>query len=199
MLRYLIPGYGRLRSRRRRHLLNYMLDEGWDHTEEYRKIAGGTLLGDELEIDTLAMDLNGTLTVDGAVVPGVASSLAKLQSAGLRLYIITGDVRGTARRIVSELARGGVNIELLICKDARGTAFAKLSRLLDVGLDGLAYIGNGQGDALAVRAAAFSVVTTQAELSSAETIAGAVGHATCITHALTGLLDEKLMCASFHQ
>ena len=200
MLRYAIPGYARLRMGRHKRLISYLGEEGWEHTREFATLCerqpGSE---DELLVEILALDLNGTLTLEGVLVPGVAECLKRVQEAGVKLLILTGDVRGTAESVKLELAASGVNVELVVCKDTRGTAFAKLARLIEFDLARVAFIGNGQGDSLAVRATDFSIATTQSELSASATVGGAVGHATSITHALNGLLDEKLMRASFHQ
>lgn len=200
MLRYTIPGYARRRKRRHRELLTYLSDEGWEATDEFKQLeASAPTNADELTIETLALDLNGTLSIDGKLIEGVVECLQQVHLADVRLLLLTGDVRGTALEIQKRLAAESVPIELVVCKDPRGTAFAKFLQLLKLDHTRLAYMGNGQGDVLAVQLADFSVALTQGEFASSETIRYAVGHETSIVRALSGLLSESTMRASFHQ
>ncbi len=45
--------------------------------------------------EDLVLDLNGTLTTDGVLLPGVAERLGRLSKA-LALRLLTADTRGTA-------------------------------------------------------------------------------------------------------
>ncbi len=200
MLRYTIPGYARRRSRRYRELLAYLSNDGWEATDEFGKVrAQPPSTSDDVLIETLALDLNGTLTIDGKLIEGVTECLQQLHGAGVKLLLLTGDVRGTAGDMQKRLAADSVPIELVVCKGPRGTAFSKFAQLLTLDYTRLAYMGNGQGDVLAVQLADFSVALTQGEFASTETIRYAVGHETSIVRALTGLLSESTMRAAFHQ
>jgi len=48
---------------------------------------------DRLALEHLALDLNGTLALDGEVLPGVAERLAAL-SPHLQIHLLTADTRG---------------------------------------------------------------------------------------------------------
>ena len=48
-----------------------------------------------LQLEHLVMDYNGTLAVDGDIVPGVAPALEKL-AAHLKIHVVTADTFGLA-------------------------------------------------------------------------------------------------------
>ena len=57
----------------------------------------------EINLDTVILDLNGTLAVDGKLVEGVIPRINKLKELGFKLYLFTGDQRGTASTQAKEL------------------------------------------------------------------------------------------------
>lgn len=67
--------------------------------------------GIEWELNTLVLDLNGTLSVHGKIIDGVRSRLSHLKNLGFEIILLTGDQRGTGREIADSLG-----IELKIAK-----------------------------------------------------------------------------------
>ncbi len=61
-------------------------------------IQGHTLL-----LDTILLDLNGTLTVHGKLACGLRKRLVKLQRLGFKIILTSGDQRGTATRFAKKL------------------------------------------------------------------------------------------------
>lgn len=57
----------------------------------------------EIELNTIILDLNGTLAVNGKVVEGVKERIAKLKELGFKILLFSGDQRGNAAQIVQEL------------------------------------------------------------------------------------------------
>ncbi len=108
----------------------------------------------DFSIDTIILDLNGTLSVGGVIVEGVKERLAKLKSAGFRLILFTGDTRGDADTIAKDL-----NIEWRLAK----TAADKKSLAQNLNPEKCAAIGNGLIDLELVKVVKLSVVTLQAE------------------------------------
>ncbi|MGN2393281.1 HAD family hydrolase, partial [Pelomicrobium sp. G1] len=49
-----------------------------------------------LDLAHLVLDYNGTLAVDGELLPGVRERLERLETA-LSIHVVTGDTFGTAR------------------------------------------------------------------------------------------------------
>src|SRR5438874_1885320 len=92
---------------------------------------------DPLEIDTLILDLNGTIAIDGVLVEGVRERIAALLEQRLRIVLFSGDTQGNAGAIARELG-----IEVRVTKDA--DAKAAEARTLEPGR--CAAIGNGRID-----------------------------------------------------
>ena len=54
-----------------------------------------------LEVEYVVFDLNGTLTEDGKVLPGVKERIQSL-SERVKVYIVTADTLGTARETLQD-------------------------------------------------------------------------------------------------
>lgn len=57
----------------------------------------------EIQLDTIILDLNGTLTVHGVIPIGVKERIHSLRWLGYNIVLLTGDQRGTAKDICREL------------------------------------------------------------------------------------------------
>lgn len=57
----------------------------------------------EFELNTIVLDLNGTLAVNGRVPDGVKEKINKLKELGFKILLFSGDQRGTALGISQEL------------------------------------------------------------------------------------------------
>jgi P-type E1-E2 ATPase len=102
------------------------------------------------QLEHLVLDLNGTVTLDGQVLPGVAERLAVL-SANFRIYLVTADTHGqaadTAERLEMRLTR----------IDARDEAGQKRALVERLGAERVVAIGNGANDAGMLAAAALGI------------------------------------------
>jgi len=58
---------------------------------------------DIIKLDTIILDLNGTLAVNGMLVEGVADKIAQLLSLDFKIYLFSGDQRGTASMQAQQL------------------------------------------------------------------------------------------------
>jgi hypothetical protein len=56
-----------------------------------------------LVINSLILDLNGTLAIDGKIIEGVAERIEALREKALKLFLFTGDTHGNAGKIAEEL------------------------------------------------------------------------------------------------
>lgn len=106
-----------------------------------------------MEIHTLILDLNGTLTIDGKVIAGVQERLNALREQ-LRLVLFTGDTQGNAGKIAQEL---GLEVRVKTGAEAK----AAEARLLQQ--DHCATIGNGRIDLELFRAVRLRICVHQAE------------------------------------
>jgi len=53
----------------------------------------------EIEINTIVLDLNGTLSVNGKIPNGVKERIQQIKSLGIKVILFTGDQRGTASEL----------------------------------------------------------------------------------------------------
>jgi len=128
-----------------------------------------------LRLTDLVCDYNGTLAVDGLLLPGVGDALTLL-GAELRVHVITADTFGTASR---ELA--GLALELVPIP-AENQAEAKLAFVTGLYPDGVVAVGDGRNDRMMLAAAAVGIAVVQAE--------GAAGQAVlCADVVAPGILD----------
>jgi soluble P-type ATPase len=130
-----------------------------------------------LELRHLVLDYNGTLAVDGKLLPGVGDALAELAEE-LEVHVITADTFGLAG---VELAGLPVNLTII---PVAGQAEAKLAHIEHLGPAGVFAVGNGRNDCRMLAAAGVGVALVQAEGGAAETIAAADVVTTSIIDAL---------------
>lgn len=116
-----------------------------------------------LAIEHLVLDVNGTLTLDGEVVPGVAGALAGLRDI-VRPVAITADTRGTALDMAAEL---GIEVRII---ERGAEAAQKLAFVRELGAAHVVAIGNGANDAAMLREAAVGVCVVAGEGASAEAL-----------------------------
>lgn len=146
--------------------------------------------GDEspLQLDSLILDLNGTLAVRGKVVDGVKERIDEIRRRDLlKMFLFTGDTQGNGARIAAELG-----LDIRITKNAD----EKRDEALKLGADTCATIGNGRIDAKLFQAVRLRIATLQAEGVHTETLRHADVVIPTITDALDLFLDEKIMIAT---
>lgn len=114
----------------------------------------------------LVLDYNGTLAVDGAMLPGVRRRLRSLASR-LHIHVLTADTFGKAAGGLGEL-------------DCRLTVLApeaqdlgKRDFVCRLGADKTASIGNGRNDALMLEASALGMAVILAEGACVKTLTAA--------------------------
>ncbi len=119
-----------------------------------------------LRIDHLVLDFNGTLAVDGGLIPGVARRI-RLLSRTLALHVLTADTFGTARATLANLP---CTVSILPAERQDRAKAAYVKRL---GAARTACVGNGRNDCLMLKAAALGVAVLQQEGASREAVAAA--------------------------
>lgn len=142
---------------------------------------------DEFEIKTIILDLNGTLTVDGRVVPGVHERLRELKAAGFNVLFFTGNTRGDADVMAEEL---GIDWE-----EAKNGADKKArARKHDPAT--CASIGNGLIDKELMEAVKLRIVTLQSEGVHVQTLLASDIVVPSIIDALDLFLDPDRLIAT---
>ena len=103
-----------------------------------------------LKLRNLVLDLNGTIALDGQVLPGVAERLAAL-SANLTIHLVTADTQGQAAQSAECL---GLQLFRIVPGDE---ASQKLDLVAQLGPARTVTIGNGANDAGMLAAAALGI------------------------------------------
>ena len=143
----------------------------------------------KLELAHLVSDYNGTLALDGKLLPGVAEALSEL-APNIRIHVITADTFGLAK---AQLA--GLPINLTVTP-AQAQAEAKLQFVAELGANAVVAIGNGRNDRKMLSAAALGIALIQREGGAAETFESADIVSTTILDALELLRSPKRLVAT---
>jgi len=119
-----------------------------------------------LTLEHLVLDYNGTLAVDGEVVPGVKSHLTAL-SDRLTIHVVTADTFG-------KVAAGmdGVPCTVFILPEGDQTE-GKRSYVRELGRHRVVAGGNGRNDRLMVKEAALGFAVVLEEGAAVETMVSA--------------------------
>ena len=130
-----------------------------------------------LQLAHLVLDYNGTLAIDGHLIPQVGKKLTKL-SHDLHIHVLTADTFGLAKTGLA-----GLPLDLTIAppEDQAETKQAFVSSL---GAEQVVAIGNGRNDGPMLQAAALGIALVQLEGGAVETLVSADIVSTSILDAL---------------
>lgn len=115
---------------------------------------------DPVTMAELAIDFTGTLSKDGALLPGVAERLRKLAKR-IRITVLTADTFGKAHE-----AMAGLPVELQLI----ATGINKKEYVKKLGTGSLVAIGNGRNDVEMIKQAAIGIAVVGPEGGSGELI-----------------------------
>ncbi|QJE94593.1 HAD family hydrolase [Luteolibacter luteus] len=121
---------------------------------------------DQLHIEHVVMDYNGTLALDGHIQLGIPEDLRCLAKS-FKLHVITAD---TNHRAAEQLAGLPVTLRII---PAEAQAETKLEYIRNLGEDRVIAIGNGRNDRLMLKAAALGIAVLQKEGTAAAAIQNA--------------------------
>ncbi len=142
-----------------------------------------------LHLKHLVADFNGTLAIDGELLPGVADLLRALSQV-LEIHVLTADTFGTAQEALRELP------VILTVLPEEDQAKAKRYHVLRLGAEHVAALGNGRNDERMVSTAALGVAVVQAEGASPGTVSSAKIVSSNIVHALELFLKPNRLLAT---
>lgn len=142
-----------------------------------------------LQLRHLVLDYNGTLAVDGALLPGVAGALHIL-AAHMQIHVLTADTFGTTQDALADVPCI-VNILLPQAQDS-----AKRDYVVALGAEGCVAVGNGRNDALMLQAAALGIAVLQAEGTAVVTLTAADVVTPTILDALALLTQPRRLIAT---
>jgi soluble P-type ATPase len=119
---------------------------------------------DKLELVYLVLDYNGTLALDGFLLPKVADYLSKL-SQDLQIHVVTADTFGLAAQGLA-----GLPVNLSILPGSHQSA-SKLAYVTELGVEKVAAIGNGLNDHQMLTASALGLAIIGPEGASQKSVA----------------------------
>jgi P-type E1-E2 ATPase len=134
--------------------------------------------GGHLQLDTLILDINGTLTRDGKLQAGVESRLAELRR-GLRVRLVTRDTLGSGSEVAREL-----EVEIDRVSDE-----SKMTVIESLGPETAVMVGNGKSDVEALRRCRVGIAVIGPEGCATEALLAADIVVTNITDALDMLIE----------
>jgi soluble P-type ATPase len=109
-----------------------------------------------IECMHLVSDFNGTLAIDGKLLPGIRESLNKASEL-LKVHIFTGNTFGTAEKELS-----GIHCETIILTGEK-LDVQKQEHINRLGAEKVIAIGNGNNDRLMLKAARLGIAVCLAE------------------------------------
>lgn len=171
-----------------------------DSCESYRRLGGADVestFGIELDIPGfkqvnirhLVLGFNGTLALDGVLLPGVAERLALL-SSHVHIHVVTADTFGTAEAQVA-----GLPVSLHhVGQEAQ--AKAKRMAVLRFGSETVLAVGNGRNDQQMISSAAIGIAVIHREGAAGLSLTAADVVVTDVLHALDLLLFPQRLVAT---
>jgi soluble P-type ATPase len=142
-----------------------------------------------LELEHLILDYNGTLALDGELLPGVEERLADL-AGKLRPHVLTADNHGSVRQRLAHLP---YHVHVLGGGDETQ---AKLSYVTELGEGHCACLGNGRNDSLMLAKAALGIAVLGPEGVAIQALLAADLLAPGILPALDLLLNPQRLRAT---
>lgn len=143
----------------------------------------------ELRLEHLVLDYNGTLAVDGILLPGVSDALKEV-SGLLEVHVITADTFG---KVHAQLGGLPLNVSILPSEQMDKS---KLEYCRKLGLDRTVAIGNGRNDREMVKHVALGIAVIQGEGAATETLTSSLVVTTNIVNALQLLLQPLRLVAT---
>ena len=143
-----------------------------------------------IKIETIILDLNGTVTVNGRIVRGLRKRLQKLKKQGIRVIILSGDTRGNASKVADKLG-----IELI----KTATQDEKKKEALKLDPSTCAAVGNGLIDAKYFESVRLGIVTMQSEGVHVQTLRAADIVVPSVINAVDLFIHEKRLIATLRK
>ncbi len=142
-----------------------------------------------LVLEHIVFDVNGTLAVDGNLLPGVTETITDLGKR-LEIHLLTADTHGKQTQIDRELGLEAVRVQ------PRGEASQKARYIEKLGAKNTAAVGQGANDALMLERASLGICVLSSEGTALETLFKADLVFPDILSALESLLNPTRLKAS---
>lgn len=143
----------------------------------------------QLNLENLVLDMNGTISIDGSLLPGVKWRVSRLRET-FKIYLLTADTFGSAEQVSSELG-----VELKVVSPLHGGQ-DKVDTVNSLGCLETVAIGNGFNDVGMLRAAGLSICVMGKEGCSTQALQAAMIAVNDIRDALDLLLVPERLVAT---
>ncbi len=147
-----------------------------------------------LQLEHLVLDVNGTLALDGELLPGVAGRLAALGEV-LQIHLLSADTHGRQHEIDRQLGLMATILpppSPLLTQQAQKAAYVE-----QLGGASVVAVGNGNNDAGMLRAAGLGVAVLGPEGLAVQALTAADLVCASITDALDLLLHPNRLRATW--
>ena len=145
-----------------------------------------------LEIEHFVFDFSGTLSEDGVLLPGVREKLNEL-AGKVHVHVLTSDTFGKARK---ELEDVKCTVHILDGDDHTGQ---KERYVVSLGAAKVVAIGNGNNDALMLKAAGLGIAVCFKEGCSVESLQAAKIFVSSPLDAVELLLHHRRLIATLRR
>lgn len=143
----------------------------------------------ELKLAHIVLDFNGTMALDGVLLPGVTEKLNQLAQI-MEVHVLTADTFGTVRE-----ACKGIQCTIHVLMEEPGNR-EKLKFISRLGAENCVTVGNGVNDALMLEGSALGIVVLGSEGTSAKALLAADVAVPGILEALDLLLHPRRLVAT---
>jgi len=146
----------------------------------------------ELTLNDVVFDVNGTLAVDGNILPGVPELLKSLQDQ-VKVHLLTADTHGKQADIDQQLGLKAIRIQP--GEETR----QKSDYVIQLGTDTTAAVGQGANDSMMLKTAKIGISIISAEGTALETLLHSDLVVPDITSAINLLLNPTRLVASLRK
>ncbi|HEX8959686.1 MAG TPA: HAD hydrolase family protein [Solirubrobacterales bacterium] len=146
-----------------------------------------------LRLAHLVLDVNGTIALDGVLLPGVADRLRDL-GGSLAIHLLTADTHGRQ----AELDRA-LGLQATRLTTERSQVEQKAEHIRRLGADQVVAIGNGANDARMLREAALGIAVVGAEGAAVAALREADVVVTDVLAALDLLRNPRRLVATLRE
>jgi len=146
-----------------------------------------------LALAHLVLDFNGTIALNGILLPGVKEKLNDL-SEKLEIHILTADTFGTSQEACQQ-----INGRVVVLQQNKECAILKKEFIEALGKEKVVSIGNGTNDTLMLKNSALGIAVLGPEGTSLKAIQSAGVIVTDINHGLDLLLNPQRLIATLRE
>lgn len=141
--------------------------------------------GGPMDLQTLVSDFTGTISVDGALVPGIAERIMELAEHDVNIYYMTADTHGTAAKALASLPVKMVPVEV---------GDDKPKKIAEHGfdMDHTVVMGNGRNDMAMFQVARLGIAVMEGEGIAGDLLGIAIERGWPVVHSACDALDLLL-------